>query len=109
MNGFDLVGNALKSRAGKSTNSQYLAFQDKEKHKTVVSKVADFIGKNSSTQEKGGGDTDRDYERELQRLEKVGPGKDGRKLVEEAIKNFNTGDHIKAPPKKGKKPAAAPI
>lgn len=33
------------SRAGKSTNNLYLAFQDKERLNTVQSKVAAFLGK----------------------------------------------------------------
>ena len=33
------------SRSGKSTNSLYLCFQDKDKLKNVQSKVARFIGK----------------------------------------------------------------
>ena len=33
------------SRAGKSTNNLYLAFQDKDKLKSVQSKVAAFLGK----------------------------------------------------------------
>ena len=32
------------SRAGKSTNNLYIAFQDKEKHKYVQSKVAEMLG-----------------------------------------------------------------
>ena len=36
----------MMSRAGKSTNNMYLAFQDKEKHRWVQSKVAKFIGRN---------------------------------------------------------------
>ena len=35
------------SRAGKSTNNLYQAFQDKQKHKNVQSKVAQFMGVNS--------------------------------------------------------------
>ena len=33
------------SRAGKSTNNLYLAFQDKERLNTVQSKVATYLGK----------------------------------------------------------------
>ena len=35
------------SRAGKSTNNLYLAFQDKERLNAVQSKVAAFLGKSS--------------------------------------------------------------
>lgn len=42
------------SRAGKSTNTMYLAFQDKDKLLNVNSKVANFIGaaKDNNTEEK---------------------------------------------------------
>lgn len=33
------------SRAGKSTNNLYLAFQDKDKLKNIQSRVAAFLGK----------------------------------------------------------------
>lgn len=39
------------SRAGKSTNNLYLVFQDREKHGTVQSKVAAFIGGSSAFDE----------------------------------------------------------
>ena len=40
----DSTTQLMISSAGKSTNSLYLAFQDKEKHKMVQSKVAQFMG-----------------------------------------------------------------
>ena len=39
----------LISRVGKSTNNNYLAFQDKNKNKNVSSKVAKFIGRNQDS------------------------------------------------------------
>jgi len=52
----------LKSRTGKSTNNLYLAFQDKNKLKSVESKVAKLIGKISTEKVVGQEELDVEYE-----------------------------------------------